>query len=111
ATPEYNYSLPGVLKNALDWASRPISETPLNDMPVGIFGASTGPWGTARAQLHLRQSCVYFNAHPLNKPVVQINHADRKFDADGKLTDEATRQQLHALLIALAAWTRRLRSH
>jgi chromate reductase len=111
ATPEYNYSMPGVLKNALDWASRPASSTPLGDKPVAIFGASTGPWGTARAQLHLRQSCVFFNAHPLNKPVLQINFADRKFDADGKLTDEPTRVQLHALLHALSLWTVRLRGH
>ena len=111
ATPEYNYSMPGVLKNALDWASRPASSTPLGDKPLAIFGASTGPWGTARAQLHLRQSCVFFNAHPLNKPVLQINFADRKFDADGKLTDEPTRVQLHALLHALSLWTIRLRGH
>ncbi len=109
ATPEYNYSMPGVLKNALDWASRPSASTPLADKPLAVFGASTGPWGTARAQLHLRQSCVFFNAHPLNKPVLQINFADRKFDADGKLMDETTRQHLQALLHALAAWTRRLR--
>ncbi len=111
ATPEYSYSMPGVLKNALDWASRPSANTPLNDKPVAIFGASTGPWGTARAQLHLRHSCVYFNAHPLNKPVVQINFADKKFDADGKLSDETTRQHLHTLVHALAAWTRRLRGY
>ncbi len=109
ATPEYNYSMPGVMKNALDWASRPANQTPLSGKPLGIMGASAGPWGTARAQLHLRQSCVYFNSLPLNKPVVQIARAALKFDAEGRLIDEPTRQEIRALLEALAVWTRRLR--
>lgn len=109
STPEYNYSLPGVLKNALDWASRPASATPLNGKPLAIMGVSSGPWGTARAQLHLRQSCVYFNMHPLNRPVVQISHAEAKFDADGHLKDEATRTQIRALLEALDVWARKLK--
>jgi chromate reductase, NAD(P)H dehydrogenase (quinone) len=108
ATPEYNYSIPGVLKNALDWASRPATEMPLSEKPLAIMGVSGGPWGTARAQLALRQSCVYMNMHPLNRPVLQVPHAESKFDADGKLTDEATRQHIRGLLVALASWARRL---
>jgi chromate reductase len=109
STPEYNYSMPGVLKNALDWASRPASATPLNGKPLAIMGVSSGPWGTARAQLHLRQSCVYFNMHPLNRPVVQISHAEAKFDTAGTLKDEAGRHQIRALLEALAVWARKLK--
>ena len=109
ATPEYNYSLPGVLKNALDWASRPNSTTPLSGKPLAIMGVSGGPWGTARAQLALRQSCVFLNMHPLNRPNVQINHAASKFDADGRLTDEPSRQLIRSLLQALAHWTRKLK--
>lgn len=109
STPEYNYSIPGVLKNALDWASRPASSTPLNGKPLAIMGVSSGPWGTARAQLHLRQSCVYFNMHPLNKPVVQISHAEAKFDAVGNLKDAAARHQILTLLEALGEWARKLK--
>ena len=108
ATPEYNYSMPGVLKNALDLASRPPATTPLGEKPLAIIGASGGPWGTARAQLALRQSAVFMNMHPMNKPPLQIPHAEAKFNADLKLTDEITRQHLHAVLVALAAWARRL---
>ena len=109
ATPEYNYSMPGVLKNALDWASHPINTTPLNGKPLAIMGVSQGPWGTARAQLHMRHSCVYFNTYPLNKPIVQIPHAAAKFDADLRLTDEPTRQQIRALLEALSVWAGKLK--
>jgi chromate reductase, NAD(P)H dehydrogenase (quinone) len=108
ATPEYNYSIPGVLKNAIDWASRPVAECPLSDMPMAMMGAG-GVAGTVRAQLHLRQVAVYINLLPLNKPEVIIQRAWEKFDADGNLTDERSRQQVQALLAALAAWTRRLR--
>ena len=109
STPEYNYALPGVLKNAIDWASRPIAQTPLSGKPLAIMGVTTGPWGTARAQLNLRQVCVFTNTLALNKPVVQIARATEKFDADGRLTDEATRKEIRALLEALAVWTRQLR--
>lgn len=108
STPEYNYSLPGVLKNALDWASRPAPNSQLSEKPLAIIGASSGPWGTARAQLALRQSSVFMNMHPMNRPVLQISHAEAKFDADLKLTDETARQHLRAMLVALAAWARRL---
>jgi chromate reductase len=110
ATPEYNFSIPGVLKNALDWASRPPETSPLNDKPVAMMGASTGFYGTVRAQMHLRQVFAFTNMHVVNRPQIQIQRAQEKFDAKGHLTDEPTRQHVRALLEALAAWTRRLNS-
>lgn len=108
ATPEYNYSLPAVLKNAIDWASRPIQTSPLNDKPLAIMGAG-GAFGTTRAQLHLRQIAVYTDMLPLNKPEVRIVRAWEKFDDNGNLHDEHVRQEVRALLEALLVWTRRLR--
>lgn len=107
-SPEYNYSMPGVLKNAIDWASRP-PDQPLNDKPIAIMGASPGRLGTARAQYHLRQTCVFVNMLPLNRPEVMIGDAASKFDAQGRLTDETTKEYITKLLVALADWTRRLR--
>ncbi|MGA9852450.1 MAG: NAD(P)H-dependent oxidoreductase [Gammaproteobacteria bacterium] len=106
-TPEYNYSVPGVLKNAIDWASRPPSQ-PFNDKPVAIMGASGSLLGSARAQYDLRRSCVFLNMHLVNKPEVMIALAQNKFDANGRLTDEAARKLIAELLVNLAAWTRRL---
>src|ERR1700716_2865763 len=103
ACPEYNYSMSGVLKNAIDWASRP-PDQPFNDKPVAIMGASPGVIGTARAQYHLRQSCVFLNMHLVNKPEVMIGTAASKFDAEGRLTDETTRGFVRDLLVSLAAW-------
>jgi chromate reductase len=108
ATPEYNYSLPGVLKNAIDWASRPPSP-PFDGKPVAIMGASMGLFGSARAQYHLRQVCVFINAYPVNRPEVMIAQAQNKFDKDGRLTDEPTRKFIADLLVSLADWTRRLK--
>lgn len=105
ATPEYNYSIPGVLKNAIDWASRP-PDPPLNAKPLAIIGATTGNFGTVRAQMHLRQICVSTNMFPLNKPEVLVMHAKEKFDVNGRLIDETTRGFLRDLLVALADWTR-----
>ena len=107
-TPEYNYSVPGVLKNAIDWASRPPNQ-PFDGKPLAIMGASPGALGTARAQYHLRQIFVFLNALIINKPEVMIGSAATRFDAEGNLTDEATRGFIKALLVALADWTRRLR--
>lgn len=107
-TPEYNYSIPGVLKNAIDWASRPPNQ-PFDNKPVAIMGASMGVLGTARAQYQLRQMLVFLNAFPLNKPEVMIGAAQTKFDASGALTDEATADFIRQLLTSLAAWTERLR--
>lgn len=108
ASPEYNYSISGVLKNAIDWASRP-PEPPFNEKPVGIMGVSPGMLGTARAQYHLRQCLVFLNAYPVNRPEVMINMAKDKFDAQGHLVDEATRGFVRDMLVSLAAWSRRLR--
>jgi chromate reductase, NAD(P)H dehydrogenase (quinone) len=108
-TPEYNYSVPGVLKNAIDWASRP-PDQPFNDKPLAIMGASGSVLGSARAQYHLRQICVYLNMHPINKPEVLIAQAQNKFDADGRLTDPVTSKLIGELLANLATWTRRLQN-
>jgi chromate reductase len=106
-TPEYNYSIPGVLKNAIDWASRPPSQ-PFDGKPVAIMGASVGLLGTARAQYQLRQMLVFLNAHPINKPEVMIGQAGSKFDEAGRLTDEPTRDFIRQMLTSLADWTERL---
>ncbi|MEO7909996.1 MAG: NADPH-dependent FMN reductase [Roseiflexaceae bacterium] len=108
ATPEYNGSIPGVLKNAIDWASRPISDSPFSGKPLAIMGAG-GISGTIRAQLALRQLSTAINTLIINRPQVQIMRSWEKFDPDGRLTDEQSRQEIRALLEALAAWTRRLR--
>lgn len=109
ATPEYNYSVPGVLKNAIDWVSRP-PDQPFNGKPLALMGASTGRFGTARGQYHLRQVFVFLNAHILNKPEVMITDARAKFDARGRLIDEPTRGFIRDLLVALRDWTLRLRA-
>jgi chromate reductase len=108
ATPEYNYSMPGVLKNAIDWGSRPHGDNVFDDKPVAIMGASLGMIGTARAQYHLRQSCVYLNMHPLNKPEIMVPFAKDKIDAQGNLADEPTRAKIRELLESLVAWSKRL---
>lgn len=108
ATPEYNWAVPGPLKNAIDWASRPIATSPLQGKPAAIMGASTGPFGTVRVQLQWRQIFAYTNTYLLPQPQVVVNFAEQKFDANGKLTDEATRTQVSNLLKALDVWTRRL---
>src|SRR5215469_909078 len=105
ATPEYNYSMSGVLKNAIDWASRP-PDQPFAGKPVAIMGAAAGMAGTARAQYDLRRSCVFLDMHPLNKPEVLIGVAHTKFDAEGAFTDEAGRGFIRDLLVALEQWTR-----
>jgi chromate reductase len=105
-TPEYNYSVPGVLKNALDWASRP-PRPPFEGKPAAIAGASPGRIGTARAQYHLRQMCVFLDVHVLNRPEVMVTHAARIFD-DGRLTDDETRGRVRELLEALRDWSARL---
>ena len=106
-TPEYNYSMSGVLKNAIDWASRP-PDQPFAGKPVAIMGAAAGMAGSARAQYDLRRSCVFLDMHPLNKPEVLIGQAQTKFDAEGRLTDEAARGFIRDLLVALDQWTRQI---
>jgi chromate reductase, NAD(P)H dehydrogenase (quinone) len=107
-TPEYNYSVPGVLKNAIDWASRPPNQ-PFDGKPAAIMGASPSLLGTARAQYHLRQMLVFLNALPINRPEVFITQANTKFDEAGRLTDEPTREMIKKLLQSLTDWTDRLR--
>jgi chromate reductase, NAD(P)H dehydrogenase (quinone) len=108
-SPEYNYSIPGVLKNAIDWVSRPATDQPFRGKPVAIMGAAGRAIGTARMQYHLRQVFVFVEAIALVKPEVMINFAAQKFDASGRLTDEPTRAVMRAQLEALVAWVERLR--
>jgi chromate reductase len=109
ATPEYNYSIPGVLKNAIDWASRPYGDNAFDGKPVGLMGASVGMLGTARAQYDLRRSFVFLNMLPLNQPEVMVPFAQDKVDGNGRLTDEKTREKIRELLESLVAWTRRMK--
>jgi chromate reductase, NAD(P)H dehydrogenase (quinone) len=107
-TPEYNYSVPGVLKNAIDWASRPYGDSAWNGKPAAIMGASPGAIGTARAQYHLRQILVYLNMFPINQPEVMIGNAAARCDKEGNLTDETTKDFIRQLLQNLVEWTRRI---
>lgn len=107
-TPEYNYSVPGVLKNAIDWASRPYGDSAWSGKPAAIMGASVGAIGTARAQYHLRQMMVFLNMFPINQPEVMIGNASARFDSSGNLTDEATKTFITQLLQNLVDWTRRI---
>ena len=109
ATPEYNFSVSGVLKNAIDWASRPKEGNPLEGKPVAIMSASTGRLGGARAQYHLRQSFVFLNMHPVNQPEVMLASAKDNVDAAGNVTNEQTRKLIRQLLEALVDWTNRLK--
>jgi chromate reductase, NAD(P)H dehydrogenase (quinone) len=110
ATPEYNYSIPGVLKNAIDCASRPYGDNAFEHKPMAIMGASIGMTGSARAQYHLRQCFVFLTCFALNQPEVMVPFAQDKIDKDGKVTDQMTREKIRELLEALVAWTRRLSS-
>jgi len=109
ATPEYNYSIPGVLKNAIDWASRPYKDNSLTNKPVALMSASAGRLGGARAQYHLRQSFVFLNMYPVNQPEVMLSNAADNVDANGRLTNEQTRMLIRQLIEALVAWANRLR--
>jgi len=107
-TPEYNYSVPGVLKNAIDWASRPYGDSAWSSKPVAVMGASVGTIGTARAQYHLRQMFVFLNMYAVNLPEVMVANAHKHFDDQGKLTDETAKKLTRQLLEELVNWTRRL---
>jgi chromate reductase, NAD(P)H dehydrogenase (quinone) len=107
-TPEYNYSVPGVLKNAIDWVSRPPQTSPLKQKPAAIMSASTGISGGMRAQYHLRQTFVFTDTPAMLKPEVILPLAAQRFDAEGRLTDESTRDLVKRFLGAFAVWTRRL---
>ena len=108
-TPEYNYSIPGVLKNAIDWASRPYGDNAWYGKPAAVMGASIGQIGTARAQYHLRQMFVFLNVYAVNQPEVMIANAAERFDAQGNLRDETSKKLIRQLLQNLVDWTRRLR--
>lgn len=107
ATPEYNHGVPGVMKNAIDWASRPPRGSALNGKPAGLIGASPGITGTARGQSQLRQAFESTNCFAMPQPELLVFRAHEKFDAQGRLTDQPTRQFLQQYLEAFAAWVRR----
>ncbi|HMR39604.1 MAG TPA: NADPH-dependent FMN reductase [Ignavibacteria bacterium] len=102
ASPEYNYSFTGILKNAIDWASRPPSEGLLKKKPFALMGVSGGMSGTIRSQMHFRQIAAHLDMTALNKPEVYIPFGGKKFDEHGNLTDEATRENLQKFLEAFS---------
>jgi chromate reductase len=106
-SPEYNYGIPGVLKNAIDWASRPPGKSPLNGKPAAIMGASQGTGGTIRMQLALRQAFLFTETHAMLKPEVLVARAQEKFDAEGRLTDPKTREFVGTFLAALVPWAQK----
>ena len=110
ASPEANYTIPGVLTNAMNWASRPYGDNAFDGKPVTVMGASVGMLGAARAQYHLRQSFVWLNMYPMNLPEVMVPFAQDKVDANGRVTDVKTRERIKELLESLVTWTRKLKS-
>ncbi len=108
-SPEYNYSIPGVLKNAIDWASRPYGDSAWEGKPAAIMGVSGGAIGTARMQYDLRKVMVFLNMFPINRPEVMIGNSGERFDDEGNLTDDATRKIMAKQLAALVEWTRKLK--
>ncbi|HKU94069.1 MAG TPA: NADPH-dependent FMN reductase [Vineibacter sp.] len=109
ATPEYNYSTSGVLKNAIDWLSRTTPQ-PFAVKPIALLGASMGVLGTARAQYHLRQIMVFLDGRPINKPEVMIGAAHTKFGADGTLNDETAVKLIKDLGASLVREVNRYRA-
>jgi chromate reductase, NAD(P)H dehydrogenase (quinone) len=106
-TPEANYSIPGMMKNAMDWASRPYGDNSFAGKNVAIMSASTGMLGGARSQYHLRQTFVYLDMYAVNKPEVFLTFAAQKFDESGKLTDETARELMRTLLKTLVEQTKK----
>ncbi len=106
-TPEYNYSVPGVLKNAIDWISRPYGNNSFDGKAAGIMSASIGMLGGARSQYHLRQSMVFLNLYPMNKPEFMVPFAKDKFDKYGNLNDEKTKEKVKEYMTAFVAWIKR----
>ena len=103
-TPEYNHGVPAVMKNAVDWTSRPAGAAVLGEKPVGIIGASPAITGTARGQSQLRQAFEFTNSFCMPQPELLVFKAHEKFDADGKLKDAATSERLSRYLAAFANW-------
>jgi chromate reductase len=108
ATPEYNHGISGVLKNAIDWASRPRATSPLKDKPVAVMGASPGRGSTARAQAQLREAFVFTGACVMPQPELLVSAAAAHFDDDGNVTDPELRDKLAELVAALRAWSSRI---
>lgn len=106
-TPEYNHGVPGVTKNAIDWASRPPRGAALSGKPVAVMGASPGITGTARGQSQLRQAFEFTNSYAMLQPELLVFKAHEKFDADGRLTDDATGRHLATFLASFGTWVRR----
>lgn len=109
-TPEYNYSISGVLKNAIDWASRPYGDNSFAGKPAGIMGATISMLGTSRAQYHLRQMCVFLDIYPINQPEVMVSNAAEAFDDDLNLTDETSKDLMREHLQNLVEWTKKINS-
>lgn len=105
-SPEYNYSVPGLVKNAFDWASRPPNAAPIARKPAGLLGASSGRSGTMRMQLHMRQILPALNMPVMPKPEVFIMNAADVIDEDGNLHDERVRKQLTGFYAAFEKWVR-----
>lgn len=108
ATPEYNYGIPGFLKNALDWVSTPPQQNPLRGKAVGLMGASSGGSGTIRAQLSLRQTLLYTDSMVMLKPELLIAHAPQYFDSDFNITDQAIRDHLRRFLLSFLVWSKKV---
>jgi chromate reductase len=109
STAEYNFSIPGSLKNAIDWGSRPYGDNSWEDKPVAIMSESTGMLGGIRAQYHLRQMMLFINMHPLNRPEAIVGNVAEKFDEQRNLVDEHTKEKIKEILQALVDWTERLK--
>ena len=108
ATPEHNYSVTAVLKNAIEWGNRPPGDASWSGKPAAVISASTGLRGGVRAQLHLRQIMIDLNMYPINRPLLLVANAEDKFDDNLKLTDEESLQTLRKVLSRLVEWTRKL---
>ncbi|MGA2967909.1 MAG: NAD(P)H-dependent oxidoreductase [Candidatus Levyibacteriota bacterium] len=109
STAEYNFSIPGSLKNAIDWGSRPYGDNSWEEKPAAIMSESIGMLGGIKAQLHLRQTLLFINMYPLNKPEFILGNVGEKFDEQGNLIDEHTKEKIKELLQALVNWTERLK--
>lgn len=110
ATPEYNYGVPGVLKNAIDWASRPAGKSTIYGKPAAIMGASQGSGGTIRSQLSLRQTFLFVEVYSMMKPEILIANCRDKFDDKGNLTDQRTREFLTKFLKSFVSWIELIKS-
>lgn len=104
SSPEYNYSISGVLKNAIDCISRPYGDNSFQGKPAAIMGASIGMIGTARMQYHLRQAMVFLDMKPINSPEIMVSFAQEKFDEQNNLTDEKTKEKIKEMFASLIEW-------